>query len=113
MADFNVVANTATKCLDSWSNIDKVRFHYFNPNGIMAKRRVSDDKVRAMVDSGFAKSGALLAYGSLNNYHTEKLTNLILQKQRVTDFEANYYVEQIEKEIANAEAFIDSIAATI
>ena len=112
MADFNVVTSTATKCLDSWSNIDKVRFHYFNPNGIMAKRRVSDDKVRAMVDSGFAKSGALFAYGSLNSYHTEKLMEIV-QKQRVTDFEAEYYVEQIQKEIASAEAFIDSIAATI
>jgi hypothetical protein len=35
----------------------------------------------------------------------------IVQKQRVTDFEANYYVEQIQKEIKSAEAFIDSIAA--
>lgn len=112
MDRFDLVTETATKCLDSWSNKDKVRFHYFNPNGVMAKRRVSDDRVRNMVDSGFAKSGALLAYGSLNSYHTEKLATL-LQKQRVTNFEAEYYVRQIEREILQAEAFIDSVSAYI
>lgn len=112
LAHYNKVTQTATTCLDSWSNRDKVRFHVHNPNGIMGRRIASDDRIRALVDSGFAKSGALLAHGSLNDYHTGKLFECA-QKARVTDHEAAYYVERIEHEISAANAFIDSIAARI
>lgn len=112
LAHYNKVTQTATTCLDSWSNRDKVRFHAFNPNGILARRSASDDRIRALVDSGFAKSGALLAFGSLSNYHVQKLYDCAL-KSRVSHHEATYYVKQIEREIAAADAFIDSIAACI
>ena len=112
MTRFDYITKTANDCKPSWPNKDKIRFHYFNPHGIMAKRRASDDRIVAMVDSGFAKTGALLAYGSLNHYHTDKLMDLV-NKPRVTDFEARYYVQQIEREILAADAFIESIAACI
>ena len=112
LAHYNKVTQTATACLDSWSNRDKVRFHAHNPNGIMARRTASDDRIRAMVDSGFAKSGALIAHGSLNDYHVRKLYDCAM-KSRVSSFDINYYVERIEHEIATADAFIDSIAARI
>lgn len=112
LAHYNKVTQTATACLDSWSNRDKVRFHVHNPNGIMARRRASDDLIRELVDSGFAMPGAFFAYGTLNDYHTGKLFECA-QKARVTDHEAAYYVERIEHEIAAADAFIDSIAACI
>ena len=105
---FKLVTETAQKCLPSWSNKDKVRFHLWNPNGIMAERLESDERIRAVVDSGLAKSGALLAYGSLCNYHTSKLLDLAL-KGRVSHHEAHYYVKQIEREIASADAFIASL----
>jgi len=108
MTRFEYIANTATDCKPSWSNKDKIRFHYFNPHGIMEKRRASDDRIRDLVDRGFAKTGALLAYGSLNSYHTDKLMDLV-NKSRVTDFEARYYVQQIEREISAADAFIASL----
>ena len=108
MTRFEYIANTATDCKPSWSNKDKIRFHYFNPHGIMAKRRASDDRIRDLVDRGFAKTGALLAYGSLCNYHTSKLLDLAL-KGRVSHHEAHYYVKQIEREIASADAFIASL----
>jgi hypothetical protein len=112
LAHYNKVTQTATACLDSWSNRDKVRFHVHNPNGIMARRHASDDRIRALVDSGFAMPGALYAHGTLNDYHTGKLFECA-QKARVIDHEATYYVQEIEREIAAANAFIDSIAACI
>ena len=109
---FTDAMTTATQCSPSWSNRTKAAFHAFNDNGILARRRASDDRIRAIVDSGFAKSGALLAHGSLNDYHVRKLYDCAM-KSRVSSFDINYYVERIEHEIATADAFIDSIAARI
>lgn len=109
---YSEAISTATHCKPSWSNHNKVLFHAFNPNGILARRSASDDRIRALVDSGFAKSGALLAFGSLCNYHVQQLYDCAL-KSRVSSFNINYYVERIEHEIATADAFIDSIAARI
>jgi hypothetical protein len=109
---FTDAVTTATQCNPKWNNRTKAAFHAFNDNGIIARRTASDDRIRALVDSGFAKSGALLAHGSLNDYHVRKLYNCAL-KSRVSSFDISYYVERIEHEISAADAFIDSIAACI
>jgi len=109
---FTDAVTTATQCNPKWNNRTKAAFHAFNPNGVIALRTASDDRIRALVDSGFAKSGALLAHGSLNDYHVRKLYDCAM-KSRVSSFNINYYVERIEHEIATADAFIDSIAARI
>jgi hypothetical protein len=109
---FTDAMTTATQCSPKWSNRTKAAFHAFNDNGILARRRASDDRIRAIVDSGFAKTGALLAHGSLNDYHVRKLYDCAL-KSRVSSFDISYYVERIEHEIAAADAFIDRIAACI
>jgi len=108
----NDAMTTATRCNPKWGNHVKAAFHAFNPNGIIARRTASDDRIRALVDSGFAKTGALLAHGSLNDYYVRKLYDCAM-KSRVSSFDINYYVERIEHEIATADAFIDSIAARI
>ena len=109
---FTDAMTTATQCNPAWSNRTQAAFHAFNDNGIIARRRASDDRIRALVDSGFAKSGALLAHGSLNDYNVRKLYDCAM-KSRVSSFDLEYYVERIEHEIATADAFIDSIAARI
>ena len=109
---FTDAMTTATQCSPKWSNRTKAAFHAFNPNGVIALRNASDDRIRTMVASGFAKSGALLAHGSLNDYHVRKLYDCAM-KPRVSSLDINYYVERIEHEIAAANAFIDSIAARI
>ena len=109
---FNEAMTTATQCKPSWSNHNKALFHAFNPNGVLARRKASDDRIRALVDSGFAKSGALLAHGSLNDYHVNRLYDCAM-KSRVSSFDLEYYVERIEHEIATADAFINSVAARI
>jgi hypothetical protein len=78
----------------------------------MTQRIKSNDRIRALVDTGFAKTGALIAYGSLCNYHTDKLIDLT-RKSRATDHEATYYADMIAREITAADAFIESIAACI
>ena len=109
---FSDAMTTATQCDPKWSNRTKAAFHAFNPNGIISRRSASDDRIRALVDSGFAKTGALLAHGSLNDYHVRKLYDCAM-KSRVSSFDLSYYVERIEHEISAADAFIDSIAACI
>ena len=107
-----VAIKTATECMPSWSNKYKLMFHMYNPNGVLERRNRSDDRIRALVDSGFANSGALYAHGSFNDYHYAKLVELSYAA-RVPSFDLNYYVTELERELAAADAFIDSIAACI
>jgi len=102
----------ATQCNPSWTNRNQAIFHAFNDHGILARRRASDARINALVDAGFAKTGAILAYGSLADYHVQKLYNCAM-KARVSPHDIAYYVERIEHEIASADAFVDSIAACI
>jgi hypothetical protein len=62
---FDAVTITATSA--AGMNIaDTVRFHAFNPRGLVKTQRRIDDAVRALVDAGVVRSGAHLAYGSLD-----------------------------------------------
>lgn len=103
---------TATECMPHWSNKYKLMFHMYNPNGVLERRNRSDDRIRALVESGFTNSGALYVHGSFNDYHYSKLVELSYAA-RVSTFDLNYHVIELEHEIAAANAFIDSIAARI
>lgn len=97
-----------TKCLDSWTNAQKARFHYFSEFGLLAQKDKFDREITELVESGKCKSGAILAYGSLNNFHTSDLRKLALAK-RVKPFDLNYALKGIARDIEQARAFIQKI----
>lgn len=98
----------ATKINQSWSNAQKARFHYFSEFGAVAQKDKFDREITALVEAGKCKSGAIMAYGSLNNYHIHELMKLALSK-RVKPFDLNYHVVGIYKDIEKAREFIQGV----
>ena len=59
-----------------WTNAEKAKFHYFNPNGLAEAKKKRDAEIRRLVNEFDLPSGVLLAYGSLNNFYTDTLMRL-------------------------------------
>jgi hypothetical protein len=102
---YEYVTKLATKINPYWSNKLKLLFHYFNPNGLVAQKKTTDEQVRALVDAGTVASGALIAYGGLNYYGRERLTNLAMQK-RVGRIDCMVAISCLQDDIVSAQNFI-------
>jgi hypothetical protein len=102
---FEYIADAAKAPAKSWSNIEKVAFHYFNPNGLYAAKKVRDAEIRRMVNDYGLPSGALLAYGSLNDYYTEALMDLY-RKKHVSRLRLMTVLEGLRYDIKMADKWI-------
>ena len=101
-------AMNATKYSDSWSNVDKARFHYFSPFGMLAQKDKFDKEINALVNAGKCKSGAIVAYGSLNYFHTDNLRNLATAK-RVTNADLFATLIGLDMAIQASRKFIQEV----
>ena len=110
LSSFEFISQTATKPSRSWSNTELAQFHYFNPNGLYAAKKASDVKIDELVDAGLAKSGAIIAYGGLNYFHTNLLSKLAMAK-RVGRINLLVTLESIKRDIATAAEFIEEKTA--
>jgi len=108
MPTFDFVTKTATKPSRSWSIRDIVRFHYFNPNGLCAKKLDTDRRVRLAVDKGLAKSGAIVAYGTFNSYNADEVARMVSRPpvQRAYLFGV---LAGLEHDIRAAEKFLSEL----
>jgi hypothetical protein len=95
----------ATKFCQSWSNVQKAQFHYFSQFGLFAQKDKFDKEITSLVESGKCKSGAILAYGSLNYFHTSELRKLAMAK-RVSNADLFSTLKGIERDIESARKFI-------
>lgn len=102
--DWETITSAATPSAD-WSNTDIARFHYFNPNGLYAKKKATDDRIEEGVDIGKYKFGAHIAYGSLNNYATKEMMKLATQK-RCSRIQLAVAISMLEDDILKAEKFL-------
>ena len=102
---FEVITQIAKKPRSGWSNLDIVKFHYFNPNGLTAQKKVTDKQIDELVDSGLAKSGAIMAHGSLNYFYTDRLHKLF-DKKAVNGIDLQVTLEGIRRDIETAKEFI-------
>jgi hypothetical protein len=109
-SSFEYVSQTATEPNPSWSNSNVAKFHYFNPNGLYAAKKASDAKVDELVEAGLAKSGAIIAYGGLNSFNTNLLSNLATAK-RVSHSDLFVTLRGIKRDIAVAAEFIEEKTA--
>lgn len=103
--NFEYITRKATKPARSWSNKDKVAFHYFNENGLYARKLATDKIISDLVDQGKAKSGAIIAYGSLDGFVFNEL-NKLHSKQRVSDADLRSWIYMTEYKIELAKEFI-------
>ena len=102
---YNKITKTATIVAKSWTNREIVMFHYFNPNGLTAAKAVTDKQIDALVDSGLAKSGAIMAYGFLNHFNTDNLQKLF-DKKAVNGIDLQVTLNGIRCDIEKANEFI-------
>jgi len=65
----------------SWSCRDRLYFHAFNPRGLLAQKREADARITKAVDAGALKTGAILAYGSFNDFHPRQIMKLAMAKR--------------------------------
>lgn len=103
--NFEYITRKATKPARSWSNKERVAFHYFNENGLYARKLATDKIISDLVDQGKAKSGALIAYGSLDGYVFNEISKMNL-KQRVSNAELRSWIYMTEFKIEQANEFI-------
>jgi hypothetical protein len=105
LTTFESIMQTATEPSRSWSNAELAKFHYFNPNGLYAAKKASDAKIDELVEAGLAKSGAIIAYGGLNYFYTNLLSDLAMSK-RVGRIDLAVTLQGIKRDIATAAEFI-------
>lgn len=102
---FEYITKTATAPKPSWSNRDTVLFHYFNPNGVYAEKLKLDAEIRNLVKLGKLNTGALIAYGSLDDYYERELSRLVDMK-RVTLSDSFFTVTGMAKRNKQVREFI-------
>lgn len=60
---------------------NRLRFHYFNPNGLIHAKHKLDDEISAMVDAGTVKSGWIIAHGTFDSWHEDRVRDLHRQNR--------------------------------
>ena len=106
MINFDTIIRQADKPnLKTWSNRDVALFHYLNPNGLLAQKRVTDDQIDALVDAGKAKPGAIMAYGALSYFYTNLVSELASQK-RVGWIALQVALDGVRGDISKAKEYI-------
>ena len=106
---YEYLTQTATQVSRSWTNKQKIKFHYFNPNGLYAKKAALNAVIWSLVEEGKCKTGAVIAYGSGNTFNQDQLLALY-KKQRVTDVEYSVFLSGYRFDIEQAEKFIKEVA---
>ena len=91
---------TATKQSPSWTNKEIAMFHYLNDNGVFKAFNKMCDTIRDYVDAGVIPSGWHYAYGSFNNYYTDRLEEMYRRK-RLNTLELEVIIEGIERDTIN------------
>jgi hypothetical protein len=107
--NFEYITQTATAPKTTWSGRELVRFHYFNPNGVMAAKLALDKEISKLVNDGKCNTGAIIAYGSLNYFYVDKLRDL-LDMKRVNGMEAYLVIKCLEEGNKTAREFIANAA---
>lgn len=98
----------AKKPAKSWSSVALAKFHYFNDNGIVAAKRALDSRIRDAVNAGKVSNGWHFAYGSLNDYHVNKLGELAT-RSRAKSWDVTYAVAKLEEMIADVDQKLSAL----
>lgn len=105
---FETITKTAKEPMASWNNSDLLRFHFFNPNGLMGQKRALDAKIDQAHSEGRCMGGAVFAYGSLNRYSFDRMLGM-LELQRVSSIDLSVTLKMLKEDIKRAEEFLAEI----
>lgn len=102
---YNFVSNRAKTPKPSWTSIEVVRFHYYNPNGLYARKKKIDAKIIDLIDKRLIKEGAWYAHGAGNHFFPDKLSDFI-RIGRVDRYYLNATMESFRQDCDRADEFI-------
>jgi hypothetical protein len=105
---YELVTKTALSVGDNWTNREIAMFHYFNPNGLRARKLELDDEIAKVVDAGLANSGAHISYGTFNDAAIIQLREYAMQN-RILGSKLWGTIAMLKKDIRSAEEFFDKI----
>jgi hypothetical protein len=99
-----MIFETATEPGRNWTNKSIALFHAFNPNGIVAQKKLRDAAISKLVDDGVVPSGWIIAYGTFNNYATGELIRVSgLPAVSVKEIKVRVLINMISRSIATAD----------
>ena len=108
--NFEYIASQATETKNNWSNLNKLRFHYFNPNGLCEKKRQLDEKISNAVNLDKVPSGVLFVHGSLNDFCITNICSL-MRKNRITNRHTAVALEMVQNAINKATSYLEQEVA--
>ncbi|MFV1982980.1 MAG: hypothetical protein ACC657_05505 [Thiohalomonadales bacterium] len=85
-----------------------IAFHYFNENGIYNKKKEINELIFKAVEQGKCKSGAILAYGSADNFATELLQKMFTRKQN-SRAQISSMLSMFDYSISSAKEFLNKL----
>jgi len=99
-----MIFETATEPGRNWTNKSIALFHAFNPNGIVAQKKLRDKAISKLVDDRVVPSGWIIAYGTLNDYPTSELRRIAsLPAVSVKEIKVRVLINMIARNIATAD----------
>ena len=87
---------------------DTAQFHYFNPNGLYAKKADLDDQINLLIYQEELPSGTYYSHGKGHTYFPDKLRAIVLHKKKVSKQELNLFLDLFRKELIKAEQLIST-----
>lgn len=102
---FDFITTTATTDGQCKTNKEAMMFHYFNANGLVARKRKNDRTISELVAAGVVKSGWHLAYGTLSSFEENAIIRLAMLK-RVGGTACRVAIKMMEAHCENQEAKI-------
>lgn len=94
----------------NWRVRDTLRFHYFSPRGLVARKNANDERIAALVDAGIVPSGWHLAYGTFSSREAEELKRVAMLR-RTTRIKASVAIDMLRRHCEQQEAKISEAEA--
>jgi uncharacterized protein YbgA (DUF1722 family) len=90
------------------TNSEAMKFHYYNENGLMARKCKNDREIGRLVDDGLVLNGWHIAYGVFADYEAEQIIRLARMK-RVGRIACSVAIKMMEEHCNNVEELISSV----
>ena len=107
---FNYICEDATDTSDLKTNAEIARFHYFNPNGLVKRKRKNDERIWELIDAGVLNYGYYLTDGA-GNYHRADNIAKLAGKRRVNTIALEVAIKLLEEHTEAQEATIAEATA--
>jgi len=91
------------------NNSEQVRFHAFNPNGLVATKREINERIADLVKAGTVPSGWHVAYGTFADHYSDNHIYSLLKYDRVPSIQLSVWIDMKTNAIADAVNKISSV----